>query len=406
MRKRIALLTAQDILALCVIGGILRLVFVFLYQPSIPVAEDVNIAQHLASGQGFSIYTRGPTSIKGPFYPAYLALWLWLLGEQNGLLAAVVLQHVVMATMPWWLFRLGQAIGREELGKGAAVLFALHPSYFYHPTVAENTTWIVVGGAVWGVLLFQGMQSRYWRLLAVVLGALLGVFILEKPPLVLPMLGALLLRLRRRGTELALALGAAAAVVIPWMVRGWVVFGEPTVTKSYSAYLTFIHSWLPSMAVHPRYAVADSVGQVLDSLTRLPESNALPALRALAGDILQQRWWQLPERTLVHAVVYWTIPPRYWHAWSMPFIVVRVIPVAVLIVLFVWGAILLWKYDRQLVLAIGGVLGAVTAFYAFYHVLNIRYKLEIEWLQLLVCAAPICRVSTSRIYCPCHMSNL
>ncbi|MCX8050381.1 MAG: hypothetical protein N3B17_00605, partial [Chlorobi bacterium] len=135
-------ITARHILWLCIASAAARLVFVVAFRPAIPAAEDFAIAQHLAAGDGFSIYDRGPTSIKGPLYPAFLALWLWLFGDRGGLVAAAVVQHLAMAAMPWILYQLGTAIGRKRLGSGAAILFALHPSYFYHPTVAENTAWV------------------------------------------------------------------------------------------------------------------------------------------------------------------------------------------------------------------------------------------------------------------------
>jgi hypothetical protein len=384
-------ITARHILWLCIASAAARLVFVVAFRPAIPAAEDFAIAQHLAAGDGFSIYDRGPTSIKGPLYPAFLALWLWLFGDRGGLVAAAVVQHLAMAAMPWILYQLGMAIGRKRLGSGAAILFALHPSYFYHPTVAENTAWVVFIGALWCVLLFRLEPSKYPLGVAVALGAIVGAFVLEKPPLVVPMLAALAVRFRRQPALLAAIAIVAGVSVAPWVVRGWIVFGEPTLTKSYSGYLTFIHSWLPSMAVHPRYAVADSVERTLDSLGRLPEARALPALRSLAAEIFRQRWHQLPERTFVHALVFWTIPPRYWGNWSPAFIAVRIVPVVALSVLLVWGTVLLWRYDRRLLVAIGGVLVWTTAFYSLYHVLNIRYKLEVEWLQLFICAAPFAR---------------
>ncbi|MCX7930642.1 MAG: glycosyltransferase family 39 protein [Chlorobi bacterium] len=382
-------ITARHIVWLCVASAVVRCAFVLAIEPAIPTAEDVAIARHIAAGNGFAIYDRGPTTIKGPLYPTFVALWLRLLGERDGLRAVVLVQHLLTAVVPFLLYLLGGAIRRQRLGTGAALLFILHPSYFYHPTVAENTAWVVCMGCFWCVVLFRFEPKRFPPLATLILGTIIGAFVLEKPPLVVPMLIACVLRFYRWWKRLALVGVAAAVVVLPWAVRGWIIFGKPTLTKSYSGYLTFIHSWLPSMAVHPRYAVADSVEHVLDSLGRLPETDALPALRTLANSIARERWQQLPERTLVHALVYWTIPPRYWGNWSVGFIVARLVPVVFLLVLFVWGAIVLWRDDRTLLLAIGGVLLWTTAFYSLYHVLNIRYKLEVEWLQLLVCAAPL-----------------
>ncbi len=375
---------------LCLASAVARTVFVFVAAPPIPIAEDFAIARHLAAGDGFAIYDRGPTTIKGPLYPTYLAAAIWLFGEQSGLRIAVWLQHLVVACMPWLLLRLGIAIRRPLLGKAAALLIALHPSYFYHPTVAENTAWVVAVGAAWCIMLFSIVPpaASFWRV--VLLGAIVGVFVLEKPPLVVPMLGALALYFRQHLRWLLVTGIGVLLVVLPWSVRSYVAIGHWSVTKTYSGYLTFIHSWLPTMAVHPRYAVTNrGLDREIDSLGRLPEAQALPRLRALAGNILAEKWQLLPERTLVHALVYWTIPPRYWGNWSLAFVVGRVVPVGVLLVLMIWGTHVLWRTDRVLLVSIGAVLAWVTLFYSLYHVLNIRYKLEIEWLQLFICAAAI-----------------
>jgi hypothetical protein len=398
-------LTWRHILVICTISAIARVGFLLLAEPPIPVAEDVAIARHLAAGDGFSIYDRGPTSIKGPLYPSYLAVWLWLLGEHHGLRAAILVQHLLYAAMPALLFLLGRAIARPTLGAIAALLFALHPTYFYHATVAENTTWVVVMSALWGVLVFQ--KARHPIGIALVVGAIIGIFILEKPILAVPMVVIIGVRWWRKWQRLAAAALAAALLVLPWAVRGAVLFGEPTLTKSYSSTLTFIHSWLPSMAVHPRYAVPDSVERALDSLTKLPERHALPALRSLATDILATKWSLLPERTIVHALIFWTIPPRYWQSWSLAFVAVRIVPVVLLTVLWVWGMAILWRQDRPLLLGVLGIVAWVTLVYSLYHVLNIRYKLEVEWLELLVCAAPLVpkRKTVAPYICPADCST-
>lgn len=43
-----------------------------------------------------------------------------------------------MATVPWIMYRIGREMGSEALGRAAALLMLVHPSYGYHPTVAGN----------------------------------------------------------------------------------------------------------------------------------------------------------------------------------------------------------------------------------------------------------------------------
>lgn len=114
MWKVVERLTWRHILAICFLSALARVGFLLLAEPPIPVAEDYAIARHIAAGDGFSIYERGPTSIKGPLYPTYLAALLWVLGEQNGLRAAILVQHLLYAAMPALLFQLGRAIAGQR----------------------------------------------------------------------------------------------------------------------------------------------------------------------------------------------------------------------------------------------------------------------------------------------------
>jgi hypothetical protein len=63
------------------------------------------------------------------------------------------------------------------------------------------------------------------------------------------------------------------------------------------------------------------------------------------------------------------------------------LPVVVLNVLFVWGTMKVWRTRRNIALSILLVLLYFTAVYALTHIANIRFKLDIEWLELFVCAA-------------------
>ncbi len=88
-------------------------------------------------------------------------------------------------------------------------------------------------------------------------------------------------------------------------------------------------------------------------------------------------------------MLYWLIPPRYFKQTSIQFLLVRLLPVAVLNVLFVLGMIRLWKSHREVAVALLLTLSYFTAVYALTHVANIRFKLDIEWLELFVCAAAL-----------------
>lgn len=71
MQRLVELLSERRILWLCGLSAVTRLVFLAIVEPEIVTAEDYNIAQHLVRGEGFAIYTRGPTTAKGLFIPVF-----------------------------------------------------------------------------------------------------------------------------------------------------------------------------------------------------------------------------------------------------------------------------------------------------------------------------------------------
>jgi 4-amino-4-deoxy-L-arabinose transferase-like glycosyltransferase len=379
----------RAVLMSCIVAALVRCTFQLVVAPPVHTAEDYNIARHLLAGEGFSYGEHGPTTIKGPFYPALLALFLALFGDPQGLQAVALFQHLLYAALPWLLFRIGSELGISRIGALAGLLFALHPSYVYNATVAENTAVLVFCGALWGLLLLRSRTAARPALKVLLMGALLGGFVLEKPVAVPVLIASLAALPRGRRHLLGFILIVAALVLLPWSIRGALLFGDPTPTRTYSAHLTFLHSWTPEFAVHPRYALSQEFAHRLDSLYRLPESAALPEMRRMALDIIRQHWKLWLERTLVHALVYWWVPPRYWGNFSVEFVAVRLLPVVLLNALTVLGFVRLWRLRRDFASLLLLALLCFTAGYALNHVVNIRYKLEVEWLQLYAAAAAL-----------------
>ncbi|MDW8135071.1 MAG: hypothetical protein RMJ66_08415 [Bacteroidia bacterium] len=284
-----------------------RVSFQLLLKPPIHGAEDLDIAIHLAEGKGFSIYDRGPTTAKGPLYPLFLAFFLWLGADATYLWPPVLLQHLLLSWMPLLLYHLGSFIASPQVGRIAGLLFALRPSFFYYPTVLENTTIFIFLTDLWGIGLYKLRLHFRWGW-AVFLGFWLGLVWIEKPVAFIPMFIAVGMLLRWR--EILKILPFALLIVGAWALRGYVVFGYPTWTKTYASQHAFIMSWHPEMAVTPKYTVSAEVTQLIDSLFLLPEKQGGPALEELGRKVFREKGLPLlAERTLLHAVIFWWIPP-------------------------------------------------------------------------------------------------
>ncbi|MCX7606212.1 MAG: glycosyltransferase family 39 protein [Bacteroidia bacterium] len=356
-------------------------------RPAISYAEDLDIALHLVKGEGFSIYDRGPTTAKGPIYPLFLSLFLMLGFSPADLWPVPLVQHFFLAWVPLFLFRLGKALGLGEAAKVAALLFAAHPSFLYYPTVLENTSLYIFLVLLWALAMVKLREQFSWgRVIGVGVG--LGLTWIEKPVAFFPMMAAvfLLLPWRERGIVLAVAF----LPVLFWAFRGYRTFGYFTWTKTYASQHGFALSWHPKLAVYPRYAVSEITAHQMDSLFVLPEQIGGPALASLGRKIAKEKgFWCLVERTLLHAAIFWWIPPRYWGDTSLKVWIGRRLPVIVINALFLLGLFWGWKYHRAFTLYVLLTSLFCTFFYALNHVLNARYRMDVEWLQLYVCAFAI-----------------
>lgn len=366
---------------------ILRVIFHLILRPNIHGAEDIDIAIHLARGEGFSIYDRGPTTAKGPVYPVLLALFIWMGASPNNLWQVVLLQHLMLAWMPLLLYRLGKVMTFPIIGSLAAWLFALHPSFLYYPTVLENTSIFIFLTAVWALGLYRLRQHQRSGWMGFI-GIWWGLVWIEKPAASVPMTIAILILLPWRRWLILLPI--AFMPVGLWALRGYLTFGYPTWTKTFAGQHAFAMSWHPDMAVMPRYATSPIIANQMDSLFLLPEKTSGPIFARLGAEIFRQQGiLRVAERTFVHALIFWWIPPRYWENNSIQFWLVRKLPVSFVNILFLLGLLYGWKRYRGLVAFILFSSLYITLFYATNHVLNVRYRLDIEWLQLYVCAAGI-----------------
>ncbi|MCS7188562.1 MAG: hypothetical protein RMJ66_02030 [Bacteroidia bacterium] len=367
-----------------------RMIFHFVANPPIHAAEDLDIALHLAAGEGFSIYDRGPTTAKGPVYPLFLCLFLMLGAPADDLWQVVLVQHFLLSWIPYLMYRLSVGLGIEKLGEIVGWLFALHPSFWYYPTVLENTSLFIFATCLWGIGLVK-LRRGFNRLLSAGVGLWWGLVGIEKPVAFIPMGIVILFMLSWR--KIALIAMFAMLPVAGWALRGYLVFGYPTWTKTYAAQHSFAMSWHPSYAFSPRYAVSESIARQIDSLFLLPEKVGGPALAKLGKEITQQVGTaRIIERTILNAFIFWWIPPRYWGNNSLPFIIARKAPVIIINILFIIGLLYGSRRYKALTLFILGVSLFFTLFYAVGHVHNTRYRLDVEWLQLFVCAMGVEKV--------------
>ncbi len=266
---------------------------------NLPRNGYLQIATHLVNGEGYSTrnlltYYRVddivPTAARSPVPVLVFAGALWLLGSHwyyPLLLFAWCLSGVV-AVAAYWVA--GRASGREWVAVWTGVVFACYLS-----EMLITTTYAIASEPLFAaclslyMVLFIHSLDRRSVALASAAGAMLGLAALSRPAVVLlPVvsLGWILFRFRTRGLAMALAFALAfGALLTPWVVRNYRVFGEPIVTTTLGGFVLYRHNGMIEEGKYtPGYTleefapkvrrVAAAAGRPLESFTE-PELSAL-----------------------------------------------------------------------------------------------------------------------------------
>ena len=234
---------ALALLGIVVLGVAARVAYVLLVLEDVPPGLDaIWYALQGGSIRDGTGYVHPPTLFEPnqvatagfpPAYPAYQALWQWLLdgGPTSVRLAGIVPGAATIALTGV----LGRRVAGPAAGLLAAGLVALDPSLIAADgsTMSENLSVLLVVAVLGVASSLLVAETPRWPLV-VGLGVLSGVAVLTRPDLLL-LAGFVSLALLLRAGPVAhrfrsvAVLGLTVAVVLPWAFRNDEAVGELTV---------------------------------------------------------------------------------------------------------------------------------------------------------------------------------
>src|SRR4051794_20119923 len=226
--SRLALLTG--------LGLAVRLVWALAVRGGTPITGDGNeyyqLAGLLADMHRYVEPVAGPlvpTAEKPPLYPLVLALPAAL--GWHTVAAARIISCVLGAGTVAVAGLLGRRVAGPRVGLVAAAIAAFYPALWGLDSTVRSES-------LYGLLIALTLLAAYAaaerpsprRCLAT--GALVGLAALTRGEalLLVPLLGLPLIRLVPRGRRLragALVVAGCAVIVVPWLVRNWIVFDRP-----------------------------------------------------------------------------------------------------------------------------------------------------------------------------------
>ena len=231
----------------------LRIVVLWLSYGKVPAGDPYNylmLSKSLAAGQGLAIidpaYGMTLRAMYPPLYPVLLALC----GATQ--VSALVLNFAIDLAAAAAILGLASLLGQKTAGRFAAAVYLLWPLNILSGAAPQKEGL----AALLAILSVVFILERR----AAVLGATIGFLALTQPALApLPLLFALVLR---RWESLRVAIPVAIAVLIPWWIRNFLVFGAFVPLTSASGWSLWVGtfgpdgSWIP---FPPRLLAGDEI---------------------------------------------------------------------------------------------------------------------------------------------------
>lgn len=197
------------------------------------------ISRSLAEGRGFASpfgSETGPTAWIAPLYPSLQAVVFKVFGIQS-LASAFVMRLINCATAPIMcilLYRVASRIWTERIGMLAALAWAFFPNSVWYDTCLVWDT--ILTTCLFFALVDLVISEPQGRSADLRLGLLTGVIALLNPAMLAGVGACLLWRWSRtsdhRLRSMAWTGVLALAIVSPWMVRNYLVFGRPVFIRS------------------------------------------------------------------------------------------------------------------------------------------------------------------------------
>jgi hypothetical protein len=346
--------------------------------PIIPHAiEDWYIAKHIAEGSGYSL-SNGPTALKTPVYPLFLSLPSFI-GE-FGKFFACGLQHILWFFASLFIYKASSIRFGSRFAFVASLLFALHPAYVYYPFVLESTALTVpLFILFWYLAEYSKLQSLNTKI-----PMLIGWLTALTQPILLPGILALQLFYFGKKRNVISLILTALVIFTPWTIRNAMTFDAFIPTKS-PMWMNFYEGMQKDVTTQEQVHI-ESARRYMNDVELEKEYKAI---------VLRQFSENFPtyvNRSFHRFTEFWSLPDRYRNQmWTPAIIVSRILPQLLLGIGLFLSILMIIKMsnhlsidDRHFLIILIGILIYVSIIYSLTQAANIRFKLDVEWLQILL----------------------
>ncbi len=292
-----------------------------LQHPYRPETWEYEVAaQNFLNGRGLTVHYLGNDyrALLHPFYPLLCAGIYWLFGSLP--VAVAYTQIIIFGLVAWMSYKIGKEVFCGETALLATLLVCLHPGLFVYTTrklhsLIVDTFWFLL------FLLFTlKLQKEINVKRAVFAGMILGCAILSRPTILL--FGGVALiwllkqwkfLLRKKILFLFILLLTVTGMLIPWVVRNFIVFGRFVPMSTSSG----IHLWRGNNpdATGTLYTSSGEIimykdAKFLERLYALDELGQSQLFRQTALTYMREHPWRTFQLFLKKFYYFWWFSPQ------------------------------------------------------------------------------------------------
>ena len=284
--------------------------------------EVGRIARSIATGHGFASPTdlpSGPTAWMAPLYTYILAGVFRVFGVYSAASAWVILafNSVCAALTCWTIYRIGEKILGAEVARAAAWTWAVFPYLIYWPVRVVYDTSFSAFLLSLSLLLTLRMADSSPRARAWIgFGILWGVILLTNPSLLTMLICSLLWLLYRAQHRRSWFIGSALCVVVafavisPWLVRDYRVFGKFIFIRDNLPLEIYMSNNDESAGFWTRNEHPANDREAMEKFHEMGEARYMAEKGAQARHFIQEHPRTFAEFTLKRALYFWISPPQ------------------------------------------------------------------------------------------------
>ncbi len=378
-------------LILCCIMAAIRVLFVFISDDFNSI-EDYRIAQNIADGSGF-VYVEqlGPTALKAPVYPYFLSVFILMFGDDAPFFIALF-QHLVFSFLPLLIYRIMKDLQYGYAGIIAGFLFSLYPSFIYYPSVIETTSIFIPLILLWIYSFLKCKKTNsvfdFW-----LLGFISSLVFLTQP-ISLPFILAGIVYLSIKSTSKHWIGLITFFLILPatWSIRNCVEFNKFIPSKS-PFWMNLYYGYSPDFTSYNTIDVfGEQTRKRIDSLRRITNDVEMEAVyKNEFFKIFSASPGTYFKKSLINVISYWWLTPANESNISLNLLLFRLLPLVLLHIMSIFGLFYLFKTNKTLFWIVILIFLYFTLVYSLTHPANTRFKLDIEWIQILISSMVICK---------------